>query len=162
VNLRARLDGEPFDLDVRRQGEGDYCVRLGDEIFAVHLTEPEPGVLSLRVDEGSYEAVVRPAGDGLDVTLAGRCYRIGLEDPAGGARAAPEGGSSVVRSQMAGKVLDVLVAAGDEVEAGRPLLVIEAMKMENEVRSPRQGTVRSVAVRPGQPVETGAELVVVE
>jgi biotin carboxyl carrier protein len=162
VNLRAILDDEVHELDVLRSDDGDYRVVLGDVSHEVRVIEPHPGVFSLLVGHHSYEVVVRDAGDCLDVTVAGRSYAIRVEDPAVVSRRADGGGSAVVRSVMAGRVLEVLVAEGEVVEAGKPLLVIEAMKMENEIRSPRDGVVRSIAVRPGQSVETGGELVVVE
>ena len=163
MNVRALLDDEEFDLHVRRDGER-YSVRIGERSFDVELTEPEPGVYSLLAGDGSYEVVVRETGEGLDVALAGRTYRMEMRDPADLARGGPMGtaGSQVIRSMMAGKVIDVMVGVGDEVAAGAPLLVIEAMKMENEIRSPRDGVVRSIAVAAGQPVESGAELVVVD
>jgi len=63
---------------------------------------------------------------------------------------------------MAGKILEVLVSEGDEVAPGKPLLVIEAMKMENEIRSPGEGKVAGISVQAGQTVEVGAELVRIE
>jgi biotin carboxyl carrier protein len=63
---------------------------------------------------------------------------------------------------MPGKVVRVLVGAGDLVAAGAGLVVVEAMKMENELRAPRPGRVLETAVREGQAVETGALLVVLE
>jgi biotin carboxyl carrier protein len=63
---------------------------------------------------------------------------------------------------MPGKVVRVLVAPGDDVQAGQGLVVVEAMKMENEIGSPRAARVKSVEVSPGQNVETGARLVVLE
>jgi biotin carboxyl carrier protein len=63
---------------------------------------------------------------------------------------------------MPGKVVRVLVEPGDEVAGRQPLVVVEAMKMENELSSPRPGRVKEVAVRPGQSVEAGRLLVVVE
>jgi biotin carboxyl carrier protein len=67
-----------------------------------------------------------------------------------------------VRAQIPGRVVSVLVAEGDVVEAGQPLLSVEAMKMENEVRAPRPGTIGRVAVSAGERVELGDELVVIE
>ena len=63
---------------------------------------------------------------------------------------------------MPGKVVRVLVAAGDAVRADQGLVVVEAMKMENEIRAPRDGRVKSIDVAPGQNVETGSRLVVLE
>jgi biotin carboxyl carrier protein len=164
VNLKARLGGEEHDVEVRRESEGTFRLSLGEEQFAVQVSEPEPGVFSLLVGDGSYEAVVRRSESGWWVALAGRCYPVEILDPAatlvGGAAAA--GGSQVIRAVMAGKILEVLVSEGDEVAPGKPLLVIEAMKMENEIRSPGEGKVTGISVQAGQAVEVGAELVRIE
>ena len=72
------------------------------------------------------------------------------------------GGPLEVRAIIPGRVLSVEVADGDSVEAGQRVLVVEAMKMQNELRSPRAGTIRGVAVGPGQTVELGDVLLVVE
>jgi glutaconyl-CoA/methylmalonyl-CoA decarboxylase subunit gamma len=72
------------------------------------------------------------------------------------------GGEGLVTSPMPGRVLKVLVAEGDEIHAGRPLVVVEAMKMENELSSLRDGKVKKVYVKPGATVEGGAKLVEIE
>ena len=164
MNVKAKLDGEEFDVEVRRETEGSFRLRVGEETFLVAVSEPQPGVLSLLVGDGSYEAVVCRSDEVWSVTLAGRSYAIEMLDPSSAlvAGAQATSGAQVVRSVMAGKVLDVLVSEGDSIAAGVPLLIIEAMKMENEIRSPGDGTVKSVAVEVGQAVEVGADLVVIE
>jgi biotin carboxyl carrier protein len=72
---------------------------------------------------------------------------------------AGQGGPSDVRAAIPGRIVAVSVAIGDTVEVGQQLLVIEAMKMQNEVRSPRAGVVAKVAVAPGDTVDLGAVLV---
>ena len=72
------------------------------------------------------------------------------------------GGPLELRAIIPGRVLSVDVADGDSVEAGQRVLVVEAMKMQNELRSPRAGTIRGIAVGPGQTVELGDVLLVVE
>ena len=81
----------------------------------------------------------------------------GFRDP----MPAAEGPQQVV-SAMPGKVVRLLVGEGDEVEQGQGLVVVEAMKMENEIAAPRAGTVRSVPIAPGQAVEGGAVLAVID
>lgn len=71
------------------------------------------------------------------------------------------GGSQTLRARIPGRIAQVWVAPGSQVQAGDRLLSIEAMKMENEIRAPHAGTVHSVAVRAGDRVELGADLVVV-
>ena len=73
-----------------------------------------------------------------------------------GGRAA--GGPQTIDAYMPGRVVTLLVAAGDEVQAGQGVLVLEAMKMENEIQAERQGVIRRLLVKPGQAVEGGDPL----
>jgi len=165
MNFTARLGGEEIPLEVRAEGKGSYRVKVGATAHAIDLTEPEPGVLSLLFGARSYEVVVRAEGDTLRVAVAGHSYEIALDDPAVAlARSSrlSHSGTQVVRSIMAGKVLAVMVQEGETVHEGKALVVIEAMKMENEIRTPKAGIVRAIRVTAGQAVESGAELFVVE
>jgi biotin carboxyl carrier protein len=81
---------------------------------------------------------------------------------AGRAAPPPKVGPSSVQSPMPGKVVKVLVAVGDEVKSGQGVVVVEAMKMENELKSPKDGKVKAVAVKEGQAVEAGQSLVTLE
>jgi biotin carboxyl carrier protein len=73
-----------------------------------------------------------------------------------------KGGPLRISAPMPGKIVRVAVEPGQSVAAGEPLVVMEAMKMENEIRAPREGTVKEIAVRAGQAVETGAVLAVLD
>ena len=121
--------------------------------------------LSLIIDGRSHEA-------GLEKRPGGLHGRPGRRHGGGGPRGSrprrrrpgDEGGAGPPASSppCPGKLVRVLVSAGQAVEAGQGLVVIEAMKMENELKAPRAGRVKHVPVREGQPVEAGALLVVLE
>jgi biotin carboxyl carrier protein len=134
-----------------------------------------PAAWSLLVRDGdgrtsrSVEATVLPqqAASGFDVHINGLHIPVQLKGGLG--RRTPEGagagsgsGPQRVTAPMPGKVVRVLVNAGDEVKTRQGLVVVEAMKMENELRAVRDGRVREVCVAEGQSVEAGASLVVVE
>ena len=102
-------------------------------------------------------AVHMPAGVASARVLAGAASRFGR-----GAGAAQAAGTQQVLAPMPGKIVKVLVKAGDEVKARQGLVVVEAMKMENELRSPKDGRVSDVLVAEGASVEAGRLLVVVE
>jgi biotin carboxyl carrier protein len=111
------------------------------------------------------EARVEVQGGETVVTVRGRSLRIRLEDPrewSGAALSANGGGRARVASPMPGKIVRVLVAVGDTVEAGQGLVVVEAMKMQNEMKSPITGTVRQVSCEAGAAVTANQVLVVVE
>ncbi|HCH66476.1 MAG: hypothetical protein CL927_04425 [Deltaproteobacteria bacterium] len=108
----------------------------------------------------SVEAGLVPFEDGIDVDIRGLSHELAVVDPrrkalrTGGGAA---GGS--IKTQMPGRVVRVLVAEGDVVAKGTPLVVVEAMKMENEIKSPRDGTISRVAINAGDLVEARAVLV---
>ncbi len=122
------------------------------------------------IDRTTIEAIVVRVGRGsppaYSVLIRGRAYGVTLEDPlrrlsrADGGASAP--GRAEIRSVMPGKVRAILVKQGDEVKAGQGLVVIEAMKMENEIPSPKDGRVADIGVKPGDAVEAGALLCAVE
>lgn len=125
------------------------------------LVEVEPGVYSAILDGCSYEVAVT----GSEVELGGVRLRVDVEDPrkwnpAGLSRKAA--GQEAIKAPMPGKVVRVLVAAGDELAAGQGVVVLEAMKMQNEMKSPRAGRVIRVAVKEHEAVNAGSVLAVIE
>ncbi len=125
------------------------------------LIEVEPGLFSGIHNGRVFE--VRVEGD--RVTVNGRRATVEIEDPRQfrkGAVAANGAGRAVLRATMPGKVVRLLVNVGDAIEAGQGVLIVEAMKMQNEVKSPRAGTVTQIKVAAEQTVNAGAELAVIE
>jgi biotin carboxyl carrier protein len=159
---------------VQRAG-AQWRVTLDGSARLVHAARIDAATLSLLFAgaEGtaavrSVRAVVAPraaAGD-LDVHVNGRHVAATVRSAAAGRRRAgaghTAGGPQRIVAPMPGKVVRILVAAGDTVTARQGLVVVEAMKMENELRATRDGRVVSVAVAEGQSVDAGAVLAVVE
>jgi biotin carboxyl carrier protein len=129
------------------------------------VREAEPSVYTVLLDGHSYDARVEETLDGLLVVIDGRRFEIGVRDPRQWSRksgaAGTEGRQNVV-APMPGKVVRLLVAPGDEVTAGQGLLVVEAMKMQNEMKSPRAGKVATLAVQEGSAVTAGDVLATIE
>jgi glutaconyl-CoA/methylmalonyl-CoA decarboxylase subunit gamma len=123
---------------------------------------------SLVPEGGGPQALVDVDGAAPDltVTVDNRAVPLKLQTArakvAGRAAPPPKAGPSAVQSPMPGKVVKVLVAVGDEVKSGQGVVVVEAMKMENELKSPKDGKVKAVAVKEGQAVEAGQNLVTLE
>jgi biotin carboxyl carrier protein len=121
---------------------------------------PEPGVLNLMYAGRSVEAGIVPFDEGVDVDILGLRHEVVVVDPRRKAlRTGSASSGGAVKTQMPGRVVRVLVAEGDVVEKGTPLVVVEAMKMENEIKSPREGTISRIAVSEGEIVEARAVLV---
>jgi len=136
--------------------------------WTLEWVDRERGIGRLASGQASRPVLVEGAGSEWFVTLAGRRIRITVQTwrerllaDARGATA-DSGAPIDVRATLPGLVVAVSVADGDEVEAGAPLLTIEAMKMQNEVRAPRAGRVAALGVTTGQPVATGVLLLRIE
>jgi len=138
---------------------GDGPERLAD------VRTPEPGVYSILLDGRSYDAWVEEMPGGLVVVIDGYRFEVAVRDPRRWSRksagAAGEGPQALA-APMPGKVVRVLVKAGDAVEAGQGLVVVEAMKMQNELRAGRAARVLSVAAGEGATVAAGEVLVMLE
>ena len=161
--LDATFEGRTVRVEVRGEA-GRYQVTLDGEPLEVDFQPVGRDFVSLIVDGRSYEAGVVRQPDGYRVALRGAAFDIELKDAARGegALVRPRAGPLGIKAPMPGRVVRVLVAAGEQVESGQGLLVMEAMKMENELKAPRAGRVREVRVGERQAVETGALLLVLE
>ena len=148
-------------------GDKEYLVEIIDErhisvngrIFEVDFesVSGQP-VYSLIVDGKSHESYVQPGDDNWQVLLRGRLYPVRVEDERekrlrAAAGSVAEGGEFLLRAPMPGLVVAVPVEEGQEVKKGEVLLILESMKMQNELKSPRDGTVGRIRVKPGESVE---------
>ena len=129
------------------------------------VTEVEPGVYSILIHGASYEVRVIETAQGLRAEARGRRFKAAVLDPRDGARssrASIGSGRQSIAAPMPGKVIRVLVKKGDAVEAGSGLVVVEAMKMQNEMKTPRPAQVVEVRVQDGDTVAAGQTLLVLE
>jgi biotin carboxyl carrier protein len=140
--------------------------RLGDgPERAAQIEIPEPCVYSVLLDGRCYEARVEEHPGMLVVVIDGYRFEIDVRDPRRfrrGAAGRGADGVQTISAPMPGKVVRVLVAPGDTVEAGQGLLVVEAMKMQNELKAPRAGKVLTVATKEGATVSPGEVLATIE
>lgn len=164
-----RLSGREGHLEWENNGaQLSYSLRWdGTPPLAgtADCAEVEPGVYSLLMEGRSYEVKITPSASSWAVDVDGRHFVIEAVDPRS-ARAthAAGAGSGPLRlaSPMPGKVVRILTAPGEEVQAGQGLLVVEAMKMQNEVKAPRAGRVQSVHTQEGATVAAGEVLAILE
>lgn len=125
------------------------------------VATPEPGVYSVLLDGRSYDARVERTSGHLIVSVQGHRFEIEVRDPrrwSPNAASRRGGDIETVLAPMPGKVVRVLVAPGDTVEAGQGVMVVEAMKMQNEMKASRSGRVLSVAAKEGATVTAGEVL----
>jgi biotin carboxyl carrier protein len=152
IDLLAPAPNCRFRLDSR----GEACA---------DVREPEPGVYSVLLDGRSYEARVEDTPAGLVVVIDGHRFEITVRDPRTLARRSGSAGGEGIQSvaaPMPGKVVRVLVGPGENVQAGQGLVVVEAMKMQNELKAPRAGRLKSLSAREGATVAAGEVLATIE
>ncbi len=172
------IDGKTYRVEVQPAASGKrsrpvassrdshWTVRLESREFSLSSTALPVGALSLIIDGKSHTIRVERNGEGMRILLNGAVYDCTLHDPRS-LRSRSRGSNAdnaekTVRASMPGKVVRLLAKAGESIAPGQGLLVIEAMKMQNEVRSAKGGVVKSLAVREGANVNAGDLLAVIE
>jgi biotin carboxyl carrier protein len=167
MKLRAEVGGEELMLEVRREGARVFA-EVGGRRYELEAREVGGGEYLLLNEGRVYECRVaaRAQPGAFEVQAGAALYEVTLADPkrlrgAGGAEA-QAGGRAQLSAQMPGRVVRVLVEPGQQVEPGQSVVVVEAMKMQNEMKSPKAGTVAEVRVEAGATVNAGDVLVVIE
>jgi biotin carboxyl carrier protein len=158
------IDGKNHRLDLN-QVEGRWTCRLDGREIAVDAVLARPDVLSLRIDNKAYEVKCERVGSEMHLWVGSVRFATEVRDPRsfrGRVRAADDHGPKKLLAPMPGRVVRVLVNQGAEVEAGAGVLVVEAMKMQNEVKSPKKGTVQKILATEGAAVNAGDVLAIVE
>jgi biotin carboxyl carrier protein len=145
----VEVDGRRYEIAVRERVRGEYVLINGARVYKCR-------VLQKRV----------PAGESFEVTLRGRNYDVAIVDPkrlrSGQTAPAHHVGAAEIVSPMPGKIVRVLVEAGANVAAGDGVIVVEAMKMQNEMKAPKAGVVISINAKEGATVNAGDVLAVIE
>ncbi|HXU13963.1 MAG TPA: acetyl-CoA carboxylase biotin carboxyl carrier protein subunit [Terriglobales bacterium] len=162
MRFSAFISGKEHQLEIIRRGVGFEC-RIDGNYVDIDLTRISSDILSILYEGKSYE-VRRGVHEA--VTVRDNSYQIQLTDPrswrsrnlAGGGGSGPQ----KLTASMPGKVVRVLANAGVSVHAGQGVLVIEAMKMQNELRAPRDGTIASIQVKEGQAVNAGEVVAIID
>ena len=171
MTVEVEIDGRRREVELEL-ATGGWQARVDDRVMLVDV-EPTPAGWSLLIGQNqgrtSYEVAVQERGLGiLTVRIGSQTIDVRVLDPRAywrrGRGDSADGRSGVrhVLAPMPGRVVKVLVKAGDRVAARQGLVVVEAMKMENELRAPGEATVRDVRVSEGASVEAGAILIVLE
>jgi biotin carboxyl carrier protein len=158
--------GREIPVDVTMAPTGDLNVEVSGRRLEVDCVEPN-GAVNMRIDARVLDLWMEGAPPDVGVVVGEHRFYARVESERTRALAKVFGGRArsgdgLVTSPMPGRVLKVLVKEGDEVAAGTPLVVVEAMKMENELLAARSGKVTRVFVAPGATVEGGAKLIEIQ
>ena len=164
MKLTAQVGDTVHEIMIERR-DALFLVTVDGDQFEADAHKLQGDFYSILMKGRSYAVSVEALGDAYCVRHGAGKQVVRLTDPSRRARASAQvalQGPTRIQAVMPGKVVRVLVREGDSVALGQGLVVVEAMKMENEIASPKAGKVTSVLVEPGRPVEAGATLVVVE
>lgn len=165
MEVEVLIDGEVIKVELERAQNSDFSLKwMGPRAGEARLTQTSPGHVLVTDSAGRTRSIEYGHSQGEpgrgEVRLAGRQVAYAL--PARERRQGGRGAGGNVKAPMNGQVVKVLKQPGDEVQEGEVVLILEAMKMENEVESPVAGVLKSVGVSPGDTVEPGFELFMVE
>jgi biotin carboxyl carrier protein len=176
LKLRIEVDGEEYSLDLQRNGT-DSKYRLAaqqtgadrqsirNSSGTASVIEVMPGVFSVLLSHRSFTVYVVPNGENLEVWTGGERHVVSIADArdrASKKKKVSAAGPIELRALMPGKVIKLLVRIGTAVEVGQGLIVVEAMKMQNEMKSPKKGIVSRIHAVEGATVVAGEALIVVE
>ncbi len=163
TKVHVTIDGQEFEMDVLREGPtgGRFTVTVGDRVIPIFVPEvgdpagPEWMVIDNRPYEVTFDAELTRLR-----SFSG-LHHIAVRDQ-NATVSRPVSGDGRIKAPIPGLIPRILVEAGQTVEVGQPILILEAMKMENEIRATRAGTVRKVIVKIGQTVVLGELLAEIE
>jgi len=158
------IDGKNYRLDLNRAG-GRWSCRLEGREVEVDAVLARTDVLSLRLGNQAFEVKCERVAGEMHLWVGSARFAVEVRDPRslrGRARAVDDHGPKKLTAPMPGKIVRVLVSQGDEVEAGAGVLVVEAMKMQNEIKSPKKGRIQKILVGEGAAVNGGDVLAIVE
>lgn len=161
MKLQAHVNDIAHQVEIRRDGD-KYLAQVDDREYELEVSEPEPGVYLFKHDGKVFEASVI---DG-HIRIGSKEFDVKLVDPkrlrGGGTDHEHADGIAEIKTAMPGKVVRVLVEAGAEVEKGDGIVVVEAMKMQNELKSPKAGVVKDIRATEGSTVGAGDILATIE
>jgi biotin carboxyl carrier protein len=160
----AKVDEEEFVIELGHENQ----IIVNGEPFDIDFQQmPDSGVTSLIIGHHSLEAVVEEKEGAWQVLIRGDLYDVAVDDERSRRLASARGdlaaadGEVTIKSPMPGIVIAVSVSEGQRIEKGDKVVILESMKMENELRSPREGVVSQIKVEAGANVEKNQVLVVV-
>jgi biotin carboxyl carrier protein len=157
------INDKEFEIDMQRDG----TILVNGERHEVDFLALGPSLYSVIIEHFSHEVVVEERDNQIEVLMRGRLYSGHVMDERAQLMASrrggfePESGEMVIKAPMPGLVLEITVAEGESVTKGQTVVILESMKMQNELKVPRDGVVQEIAVEPGQSVEQNKVLVTI-
>lgn len=165
MKLQAQIADELHSVEIIRDGDRVFA-HIDDREYDLEASEVEPEVFLLKHYGSVNEVYVTRTGDAYTASINGKDIDIRLIDPkrlrGHGTGSDQADGRAEIRTQMPGKVVRLIANVGDPVEKGHGVLVVEAMKMQNELKSPKDGVVKEIRVKETDTVSAGDILAIIE
>ena len=162
MKLQAELKGEKYEIEIKRDGEKVFA-RVDEREYDLEASEVEQNVYLLKHNNQIFQIYVAPNGM---VNLGNHQLEISITDPkrlrGSNAAGANAEGTSEIKTAMPGKLVRILTEIGAEIKQGDSVLVVEAMKMQNEMKAPKDGIVKEIRFAEGATVNAGDVLAVIE
>jgi biotin carboxyl carrier protein len=166
VKLQININGREFRADFSA-AENQVALTIDEQRHEARISEPEPGLYTVIIGDRVYRCSPEMLPNGqMEMVVNGQRFPVAVRDPRKARRQSEAevsaNGRAILIAPMPGKVVRLLKSAGDEIAAGQGVMVVEAMKMQNEVQSPKAGKVIEIKVTEGQTVNAGEILAMVE
>ncbi|MEQ1604763.1 MAG: biotin/lipoyl-containing protein [Pyrinomonadaceae bacterium] len=168
MKFLAETDGDKHEVEIVRDGER-VTASIDGRRYDLEASEPEPGVFLFKKDGRIFEASVSAQAKSADTSLVrvkSNVHEVRIIDPkrlrGAAGNEADASGKAEIKTAMPGKVVRILVNEGDAVHKGDGVVVVEAMKMQNELKSPKDGVIAEIRAAEGDTVGAGDVLVIIE
>lgn len=166
MKLQAAVEGEKHEIEITRDGDSLFT-RVDGRNYELEASEPEPNVFLLKHDGRIFEVFASSQRNNEYAVRVGTTeFEVAISDPkrlrGSSAETDDASGKVEIKTAMPGKVVRILKVAGETVERGEGVIVVEAMKMQNEMKSPKDGTIKEIRVAEGNNVGAGDVLVTIE
>jgi len=169
MKLIAELNQEKYAVQITRGDGLNLTAEIDGRVYELEASEPEPNVYLFKHESRIYQIFVSPnekSGEPYAVSVGNRNYEIKIFDPkrlrGTGASGEQAEGASEIKTAMPGKVVRVLAEVGAEIKAGEGVIIVEAMKMQNEMKSPKDGVIKEIRFPEGATVNAGDILAIIE
>jgi len=168
MKLNAETNNEKHEIEIRREGEKIFA-DINGRTYNLEVSEPEANVYLFKYENKIYQIFVSPSdspNEPMQVAVGKNNFEVKISDPkrlrGTDSEAEHAQGTAEIRTAMPGKLVRILVEEGAEIKQGDGILVVEAMKMQNEMKSPKDGTVKEIRFAEGETVNAGDILAVIE
>ncbi len=168
MKLTAQLNDQEHQVSIEKENSRVFA-EINGRKYELEVSKPEADIYLLKFNNKIYEVFVSPQDESNDyqqVKVGAFDFKVKLIDPkrlrGTAAAAGADDGISEIKTAMPGKIVRILSAVGNQIKKGDGVIIVEAMKMQNEMKSPKDGTVKEIRFNEGETVNAGDVLAVIE